>query len=736
MSGLSELELLNLDEKTGKPPAESRLKDVKSADSIYRSLRKADERSSIVRTKVQAVFDGAAPYDSAQLRSTGQGQRTNLNFGEANRYLDVANSGYVDLINAVENLVDVTVTTGSEAERPFYETVISEEVTRTIRDWPEFHGSYLRLTTEFIIHGVSVAIFRDDKDFRFRVTGFQNFWIPRQTPASEGAIEVACFRDELRLDELYGSIKDEKVAEDSGWNVAAVKKAMCKATTTGREGSFTDWERLQAEAKNNDIYIGVTSNLVPVIHTFVREFDGSVSHYMHCETLADDFIYSSVGKFPSPEQTFLLFTNGVGTNGTYHSVRGLGQKIFSHIQVSNRLRSQAVDGAMLASTVMVQPESQRALDELSLSYYGAYTVLSPNIKITEKAIPNLSQSVIPVISDLSNQMERNLDFFSSSGAATGSPYRTKLQVEAELEAATRLTASNLNLFYNSWRRLMREMTRRLVTGPKSDEAVSDFFKRCEARGVPASVVKSIDFAKTKAVKAIGAGNASARTAALNDLEGLMPFFNESGKKNLIFDRVAARAGYEVARRYAAPSDEVQPTYDSKMAKMENAIMRLGQPAEVSDTDMHATHLMEQAPDLQEIIAGLESGQLDGMAIMPVMELIHEHVAKHVEYLSGDPSAQAEAAGYRELVANSEAVLMNLYRQQQKIEREAAGQPEADPNQVDPKLRAQELKLQEISQRIELQKISMAAKENREQQKFEQEMALKDIAMRNNLAKAV
>jgi hypothetical protein len=136
-----------------------------------------------------------------------------------------------------------------------------------------------------------------------------------------------------------------------------------------------------------------------------------------------------------------------------------------------------------------------------------------------------------------------------------------------------------------------------------------------------------------------------------------------------------------------------------------------------------------------MLAGIETGELDPVKLIATHELIHEHVAKHVEYISGDPSSQAEAAQYRELVANSEAVLMNSYRAAQKIERESAGASELQEGQVDPKLRAQELKLQEISQRIELQKITMAAKENREQQRFEQEMALKDVAMRNNLAKS-
>jgi len=98
---------------------------------------------------------------------------------------------------------------------------------------------------------------------------------------------------------------------------------------------------------------------------------------------------------------------------------------------------------------------------------------------------------------------------------------------------------------------------------------------------------------------------------------------------------------------------------------------------------------------------------------------------HVQVLSGDPMAQSLAAAARELIANSEAVLMNLMRQQQKIAREQTGGD-------DPKLREQELRIQEISQRIELKRVEAETRERREEQKFQQQLALADVKARNEL----
>lgn len=727
MTGLNELELLNLDSE-GKPPVESRLKDAASAAGIYGILKKADERSSINRARVQALFDGAPPYDPGLLRSTGQGQRTNLNFGEAGRYLDIAVSGYVDLINAVQTLVNVTSTVGEESDRNYDETVIAEEITRTLRDWPEFHTSYLRLVNEFLIHGVGITYFEDPTNWRFRTCGFGDCLIPRQTLASEASVEVAIFRRSYMLHELYAFIRDEAKATALGWDVNEVKEAMLTASTGSTVGrSFGEWERLESQIKNNDLYNGVQYTSVPILHALVREFDGSVSHFILRETSPTTFMFKAVKRFEHPEQAFIFFTNGVGTNGTYHSIRGLGQKIFPHIQVSNRLRSQAVDGAMLASSVMIQPDSQRTLDELNLTYYGPYTVLSPNISLVEKAIPNLSTAVIPIINDVSEQMAQNLDFFTTRGAAAGSPYRTKLQVEAELEAATRLTASNLNLFYASWRRLLREITKRIITGPKTDPDIRDFFARCEERGVPEKIVESIDFASTTAVKAIGSGNASARSAALNDLAQLMPLLDETGRKNLVFDRVAARIGYDSAGRYASQADTPRPNSETKTADLENAIMEMGRPVEVLPTEMHETHLRVQLPLLQQFMAALDSGEADPMRVLPVMQLVTDHCGKHTEYLSQDPSAESFAASAREVMANAGMVLNNLLRQQQKAVREAPEGGNPGAGQEDPKLQQQILKNQELQLRMQLLQQQAEAKERREEMKFQQALALKDAA---------
>jgi hypothetical protein len=734
-SGLNELELLNLDADTGAPP-ESRLRDVKSAVSIYSTLRRADERSSANRARIDGMFDGVAPYDQRVLQSTGQGSRTNLNLGEGQRFLDIAMSAYVDLYSSLERLVSVKVRRGEPAERQDAQDIIGEEITHALREWPEFHSNFLRLCGEFTKHGVSVSYFDAPDGWKFRVCGFGDFLIPRQTVASEEGIEVACARRQYLLHELYGFIRDEEVATKVGWDVAEVKRVITKnARTSGRTGTttFSDWESTQRELKNNDLYTGIENTTVEVLHFWVREFDGTVSHFICSEEGAKSFMFSKTGMFDAPEQAYVLFTFGVGTNGTYHSIRGLGHRIFNHVQTSNRLRCQMIDGAMLASAVMIQPESQRALEDLSFTFYGPYSVLSPNVKIVEKAIPNLSNSVQPALADLQNQLAQNVDLLSTYGPAQSSPYRNNLQVEHDLAVASRLSGSTLNLFYAAWSRLLREVVRRFVTGDRKDRAIKKFFDRCAERGVSADVIKSLDPALTTAVKAIGAGSQANRLLALRELNNISGSFDDVGRRNLIRDITATRVGHDLVDRYAPAAPEPRLTVDAKIAMMENQAMSSGMPIPVLDNELHGMHLRVHAPELQQLLAAVQTGAADPVQVLPIVQSIYEHVMQHLQFLSSDPAARGQVSELKQLTQIAEEVITNTGRKiqamQRKQQQEGApeGQQPQGPSAAELKFQEHELKMSIARQKAEL---DMQIREA----KFQQEQAINDAKGAVSLAR--
>ena len=710
-----------------------RIKDAKSALAIFNRLKDADANSALQRARIDGMFDGASPYDQGKLNASGQSQKTNLNFGEAQRLLDISLSAYVDLYSSLEKFVNVKGTLGEDAQRHEWEDTVSSEITQLLKSWPEFHSNYLRLCTTFIKHGVGVAYFDSPEGWQFRVGSFEDILIPRQTPASEEAIDISVIRRSYHLHELNNFIKDPKAAAKVGWNVGEVKRVMTKnVTTTGRGygGGTTDseYEALAAQLKNNDLLIGVENPTVSVLHFLVRETDGTLSHYSCVESSPEKFLYEKPSRYQSAEEAYVLFTYGVGSNGTYHSIRGLGQRIFSHIQTSNRLRCQMIDGAMISSAVMLQPESSRALEELDMTFFGSYAVLSPNVNIIEKAIPNLSQAVQPALEDMQNQLAMNTDTQSPYGPNQSSPYRNKDQVVSDMDVSTQLSGAALNLFYASWGRLLREVVKRIIKSPK-DKRISDFYKRCESRGVPKEFINSLDTARTKAVRAIGDGSRANRLASLRELNAISGSFDEVGRANLTRDIVSTRVGADIADRYAPQVDVPRETVDNKIAIIENGHISQGQQIPVLSSELHGTHLPIHLEPFSQIIEGLNTGQVDPMQAMPVLQAMYQHVAEHTEFASGEPALEGLVGQAKQVLQYGEEMINNTAKAMQKEERDAAqGQQQeeammqqqqgGEQQQEDPKMQSAQVQMQIMQQKAELE---MAIK----QQKHEQDQAIRD-----------
>ena len=268
-SELAPLELLGLDEK-GKAP-KLRVSSVDSARSIYKAIKDSDQGSSKNRALVDAMFNGAPPFNAQDLIEMGQGERTNLDFGEAASLKEQALSGYYDLTSSVDVLARISIDYGSPEQRVEWERILAEEFHHTLKEWQEFEFNHQILADQFVSHGVGVCYFEDEVDWRWRVAGLSEFRIPRGTRASEWEIEVATVDREYQAHQLYKYIEDPDVAKDLGWNVKMVKQALLRACRESTYQEAGEWEKLEVELKNNDLLYGNSrGKKVHVVHMWVR----------------------------------------------------------------------------------------------------------------------------------------------------------------------------------------------------------------------------------------------------------------------------------------------------------------------------------------------------------------------------------------------------------------------------------------------------------------------------------
>lgn len=721
--------LANLEPNGSVPP--TRLKDVDSANAVYNKLKQADDINARNRSEVQAMFDGAPPWDESVLKATGQGGRCNVNFGEADSLLEAALTGYIDLINSVENLVDVKTTYGDPNKRDEWNQIIATGFTKMLREWDEFSFKHILNSHYFVSQGVGICYWEDEFDWRWQVTKLGDFLIPRRTFASEEQIEIACSPKVYRVHELYQFIRDPKLAKETGWNPEEVKKAILECRSSQADYHVNDWERFEEDVKNNDLYYSSgDGSEVKVVHFWVREFDNSLSHYI---SLADgsnkDFLYVKRFKFKNACEAFVTFCYGIGTNGYYHSIRGLGYKIFPHIQISNRMRCQFVDGARLASSLLIQPESEDALQNLAFEYFGSYSVLSSGLNVVEKQIPNLAQNAMPVLNDMNMMLQNRTGTYQTQNVLPDNRERTKFEVSAQMQQESRLTSGALNLFYEPWTRLLRgafyRATRKdYLPGERGGKQVHKFWKYCEDRGVPREALFNIR--EVRAVRAVGAGSAQLRLLAFDEFMGMLGSFDEIGRKNVMRDRVAARIGYDQADRYIPASDtETRPTVDTKIAELENAAFATGKQIDPQSQENHFVHASIHLQDLESYAASAGSGQVDPAGAVQYFQIVVPHISYHLEQLSIDQTRKAEAGALRQRMQQVGEIVQQLGEKvaaQQRKAQEEAAVPQQAAQQLSPEMQA---KLQQHELDMKMKMESHQLKQQLQEADIRQKLALRD-----------
>jgi hypothetical protein len=719
----------------------TRLKDAAAGRAVYERMRKADEGSARTRTMIQAMLDGEPPYDQQDLERQGLGELCNVNWGQGEQLLSVATSPYIDLLESVDIFITTPVNFGDVQMRAEWETIISEEFTRMLRNWPEFFPRYLYLIQQFLAHGVVVAFHDDDIDWRPQVAPLGDFLIPRQTRASDEEIEVCSIVRGVPPHELFAKIEDEVLAKDLGWKIEATKKAIIQASQKSiHDNSISNWEAIQREFKNNDIGFSNSSSAaeVKLVYMWVRELDGTVSQYIFTEKVGDtgegkEFLFESRHKYQSTAEAFTSFFYGIGTNGYFHSIRGLGSKIFSIVQALNRLRNRFFDGLLASSMMMIEPDSEDALQDLSLIHIGPFLVKPPNVKMLETNAPNYGNSLIPGLNELNNLLQQQGGTYSTEAIFNAAKERTRYEVQAQVESLSNINIAALTLFYQPWERLLKEILRRIsrqdyFAQDAGGRYVINFRERCLDRGVPEEALYAIDTKRAKVVRAIGNGSSAARSAIMQQVYNLSQNFDAQGRQMAIRDLTRTIGGVEAADRYAPAPEQQRPPMEAKTAMLENNQLKQGEAIEVLPTEMHAIHLPIHLQVEEELIQAIDEGQVTIEEVMPILTLLHQHSSAHAEMMTADPNypqIKQRMQQIDEIIWNGTKRLEKLLREQQ----EQGGTPEqqaaaAAPNAANPS---------DAPDTMQRQLVEMTTKLRMAEEKHAQEMRIRDDQARQSMA---
>lgn len=671
-----------------------RVKDVHAAYSIYRAMWLGDQPTALNRARMQLSMDGFPPFDPEMLAATGQSGIANINPGLLKTLHTEACLPILDQINTVEKYINVQCkkVKGDESDYSDQIAIVENEHYNMLKHDPNFNYRKIELVRQMVMYGITVPYFPDAFDWRWKSEPIGEFLIPHMTPANEESIEVAAMVRSRPPHEIACFLDDP----NPDWNQKEIKRSLANAKP--RNLKQGDWERFQAMWKGNDLYMTSQADEVTTVDLLVKELDGKVSHYIFTEDgQAEDYLYKNVGKFDSQAQAFILFTFDIATNGYYHSIRGLGSEALPITQEINRILSGFMDAVRIQSKLTIQARTEDSAQNLNFIEHSGYLLLPPGVDVVDRQHPNFSTTTLPALDYLSGFMNRKMSHYNTDTTFTDRKRRTKAEVMEKMQQLASLSEANIELFFQSWDRLIREQFRRIVRHTYTDsepggKEVNKFRKRCEERGVEDDFWDMIDLDRCAAERAVGAGSAAQQSVVMEKMMEFFEagFFDSEGEYNFKKDAVRLYSGPENSVRYVGPKDTSRPMQDEKNANFENEIMGSGKELPVYDNDNHTVHAKvhigasdEKVPtgslsdDINTLQQALQSGD-DGtiLQIVPALTVKHAHCAEHIERMRNAPSAKMFKQKLQQIggiIENAQKKMIHIQEEQSKQAQAAAGQ---------------------------------------------------------------
>lgn len=642
-----------------------RLKDAAALTTLHITLFNEDLYSSQKRAMIQAAAGGDAPKNQLRQTRLGLAGTANINWGELGQALEEAQKPWWRFLESVDSFISTPLLQDylDVQMRSIIEPILAEEFTRMLNQWPSFRPRWCQMVNLFVSEGIALTLHNDPFDWRWIVKGLEDLKFPRDTIADVNYLDVVTCQDYMRPDELMSKIESEDEGEEaykkafpeteieitqkivpadspdgqpaveqeveveqeggegSGgkykryWNKKAVIEAIKE--TSGSKGLDTnDPEAIATAWKGNDISYGLTANTVRVIHGYVKELDGTVSHYIGRFDGVGEFLYKCEGKFNNISELLTDFIENVGTTGNFHSIRGLGFKLFSSTTGQNKLINKFLDNAMFASTPHISTDNEDLNVEKAFTPMGPYMMMASGLNFQQTHHPDVNTNLAPALQIITGLVRsRSAASAPVLSAQVDRTRKTAEQVQTETEMQGSLQASSFSMFLAPWERLLRTTFKRvcrpdyLESDPGGME-VHKFYNRLLMRlkviGVVSieevkAILEQVDFDAMEVNSGVGKGSASERRAVVNALrESLAGQLDPAGQRFLNRLTAASYAGYQIANELVPAEPGLRPPQDAQIAQLENSVMSAGQPPAFEPNQDHFVHLTKHLEFLNAV----------------------------------------------------------------------------------------------------------------------------------------
>jgi hypothetical protein len=686
----------------GRP--KQRVANTAVARTVYDDFKTSLEPRARNWARIKAVVGGNRPFDQNELTRLGQGWRANFNTREARAMVNQIVSASWELHFEVPTFIEVELTPAVRASlrlEPETEDhicqVVAEEYTKTLQDWPGFYSNVHLATHSAVSVGMGFMTWLDPWDWRPKAYHPGYVKLKPWATVNIDEQDIVCVDMEFEFADLFSyAFLTEEVAAGIGWNQKALREYLVAVFHEGAtSGSATDqqpsstWESLQqAYQMNQPNVVGRQYQKVQFISLFVKEYDPENERWGVSQLIipredkyagASGFLFEKRSMYPSFRQAlwFLFYEYG---DGYIESVKGFGHDVFAYAEYSNRFVCQALDGGMLAASVVLQMKQGLSAASNSAVRSGPFTFLSSDVQLSTTQFNPQIGGLMQLRSALQDVLHNNTGIYKPKAEfqRDSEAPKTARQVVSEESREARFEKNKAVLYYVQWKMFHQEVFRRLtepayllapVEMPGQAEARS-FFGRCVARGVPHNVLLSNQAFEIHVSQAVGLGSPGAKMDITNQLMAARPAMAESGRRytERLWASARGLSWRQVDRIFPAMRRDQTPTAATGIATLENNDFSEGKTVPVSSEDVHIAHLPVHLSQLMQIAqAYKESPQaMDVQSSLATFEASLPHVDQHIQMLAQDETRREQVDTFTQIFQGAVKVYKALQASAEKI----------------------------------------------------------------------
>lgn len=777
----SPLSVQTVDSK-GKAP-KRRMSTPSAAWSAYTKQKQGSLRRDARYGDIAGIHAGFPPTPPVQNERSGQSDMPNINTKQFTAKLNTYVSTWTAINAQGDGFAEILARHDDPMEAERRGKVQTEEFNEAIRLWDgddeycfESGSQYTLISsardTQMGMYGLGFSFFRDSIDFRFRMVPTRQVLIPDGTLLTMENCPAMFIEDKMSVTELY------EMCGKPGWNEDGILRCLYEhvemtSPGSGRRASYAEWVN---EIRNNDTWILSEFLPVSIVHGYVKEFDGSITHVTFTDLYgsgkgssqkdskkdAESFIYEKTNVAKRWQQVIVPFADNAGPECDWHGVKGFGDLIFDGCHLNNQMFNRAAMGGVMTNLLMFRGSGENDAQKMDQMTFTQFGMMAPGLEIEQIRFQADIEGALAVLGMGSQLLSENTRISPQNEKTTTSEQPTATQVTADRADRAQFTTLQIAIYRAvGLDVLFSEMYRRIAQpGKKYPESwaggkiAKRFRENCEKRGIPEE-----DLLKIKCVRAnrnIGSGDLALDLMKGKELLGVAT--PGRGQLNARKEIVAALKGVEMVGAFV---EEVEPppAEPEWALAIENNLIQLGQAPQAigaQDQERHVvSHLQllggaaQVASQLMEV--GVQQQTLEGAKkLNNALVAGIQHVEQHVALMSEMPRTAKQPTLYENFVNMTTKQLHNLQQISdsfaediQKSDVAAQPQPSPEMMKAQEQIRIEDMKAQaDIARddlktkaklgesavksqgRVEMQMLSHQQKLEMESQKNQQQMGEK------------